>query len=197
MDGAILRSAVECCRDFLAGHTGGDWARPGEAVELSTGQLVAHVGETLLWYSADFLAGAAELSVAQVKLPPDGPPGELLRALDTYGRMLALLVDAAPPGLRGLHPFGSADASGFAAMAGDELLVHTGDAAAALGVDFAPPAELVTPVLERIFPWAPTGADPWRTLLWANGRTALPGHPRLDRWRWHCAPLDEWDGTMP
>jgi hypothetical protein len=40
----------------------------------------------------------------------------------------------------------------------------------------------------------------WTTLpalLWANGRVALPGHPRQARWRWHCAPLEEWDGVNP
>jgi hypothetical protein len=39
--------------------------------------------------------------------------------------------------------------------------------------------------------------DPWRLLLWANGRIALGERPRLQRWRWHCAPLSEWDGQPP
>jgi pilus assembly protein CpaC len=32
----------------------------------------------------------------------------------------------------------------------------------------------------------------------ANGRISLPGHPSPGaNWSWHCAPLDEWDGTIP
>jgi hypothetical protein len=82
-------------------------------------------------------------------------------------------------------------------MACDELLVHTDDTARGLGVPFAPPTPLVRATLERLFPWAPAGADPWPALLWSNGRVALPGHPRQARWRWHCTPLEEWDGVNP
>ena len=91
---------------------------------------------------------------------------------------------------------GQADASGFAAMACDELLVHSNDAARGLGVPFVPPDGLVRATLARLFPWAP-GTDPWPAPLWCNGRIALPGHPRQDRWAWHCAPLEEWDGRNP
>ena len=111
--------------------------------------------------------------------------------------MLARVIDASPPGARGWHPFGLADASGFAAMACDELLVHTDDAARGLELPFAPPDPLARATVERLFPWAPPDTDPWPTLLWANGRTDLPGHPRQVRWRWHCAPLEEWNGLNP
>ena len=47
------------------------------------------------------------------------------------------------------------------------------------------------------FPWAPADADPWAALLWANGRIDLPGQQRQVDWRWHCAPLEEWDGLNP
>jgi hypothetical protein len=74
--------------------------------------------------------------------------------------------------------------------------VHSDDAARGLGVPFAPPYGLVKATLTRLFPWAPD-AEPWPALLWCNGRIALPGLPRQDRWAWHCAPLDEWDGLNP
>ncbi|MBK1786816.1 hypothetical protein [Prauserella cavernicola] len=111
--------------------------------------------------------------------------------------LLGALLAQVDSGTRGWHPWGNADASGFAAMACDELLVHTDDVARGLGVPFAPRLELVDATLRRLFPWAPEGQDPWQTLLWANGRAALPGHPRLEKWRWHCAPLSEWDGHTP
>ena len=86
--------------------------------------------------------------------------------------MLAAAVDAAPPSLRGFHPFGSPDPSGFAAMACDELLVHGRDAALGLGREFGGDAGLASSILARLYPWHPLGAgdDPWQVLLWANGR---------------------------
>jgi hypothetical protein len=92
---------------------------------------------------------------------------------------------------------GVADPSGFTAMACDEMLIHTDDAARGLDRTFSPPAELTEPVLRRLFPWVDVGPDPWAQLRWANGRIPFDGRPRLERWRWHCAPLHEWDGTMP
>jgi hypothetical protein len=89
------------------------------------------------------------------------------------------------------------DPSGFAAMGCDEMLVHTADAARGLGLPFTPTPGISEATVRRLFPWAPTGADPWHTLLWANGRADLPGEERQTGWRWHCAPLEEWDGRNP
>ena len=120
-------------------------------------------------------------------------------ACSAAAHALAAGVEAAPPGLRGYHPFGSPDPEGFAAMGCDELLVHGDDAARGLGVPFTPDRRLAAAVLARLFPWHPVGPDddPWDLLLWANGRTEFPGRPRQSRWRWHCAPLSEWEGTGP
>lgn len=111
--------------------------------------------------------------------------------------MLAGVVATIEGDWLGWHPCGVADASGFVAMACDELLVHTSDAASGLGREFAPTSEIAEATLRRLFPWAPTDVDPWSALRWANGRAELPGRSRLTKWRWHCAPLSEWDGTDP
>jgi hypothetical protein len=42
-----------------------------------------------------------------------------------------------------------------------------------LGVAFTPPPDLARHVRDRLFPWTSAGA-PWTTLLWCNGRMALP-----------------------
>jgi hypothetical protein len=85
-------------------------------------------------------------------------------------------------------PSGMADPEGFAAMGCVELLVHGNDIAEGLGVTFDPPREPCARTVERLFPTAPVSDDPWRLLLWAAGRDALPGHPRREEWRWHGAP---------
>ena len=145
-----------------------------------------------------------------------------------FATVLARVIDGSPPGARGWHPFGLADASGFAAMARDEFAerrsdrrrihltfqlpqalrmrvghtrpafwVHSDDIARGLQVPFDPPESLVRATLERLFPWAPAGVNPWPALLWANGRIDLPGQERQVDWRWQCAPLEEWDGLNP
>ena len=92
--------------------------------------------------------------------------------------------------------FGIADASGFAAMACDEMLIHTYDAARGLGRAFDPTPELAERTLRRLFPWAPEEVEAWDGLKWANGRVALPGLKQLAKWGWQCAPLSEWDGKL-
>jgi hypothetical protein len=93
---------------------------------------------------------------------------------------------------------GMADRSGFLAMGCDEILIHTDDILRGLGSSFSPPPEIVSRVLARLFPWAPTNTDPWETLRWANGRADLGDLPNPGpNWIWHCAPLEEWDGTIP
>jgi len=91
-----------------------------------------------------------------------------------------------------------ADPTGFAAMACDELLVHGRDIAEGWAQPFEPDRDLCARVLARLFPWAPRNTDPWDALRWANGRSALPDHPRLaPDWAWLSAPLTEWDGQRP
>ena len=43
-------------------------------------------------------------------------------------------------------------------------------------------------MLARLFPDAPADTDRWPTLLWATGRAEIPGHPRLEFWRWDGTP---------
>ena len=122
---------------------------------------------------------------------------ELLLSVEVTAAILEHVIQASPASTRAFHPAGMADPSGFAAMGCDEILIHTADIAAGFGTDFRPPEDLCGRVLARLFPWAPTDVGPWESLLWANGRIALPGLGRQDEnWSWHCAPLSEWDGQV-
>jgi hypothetical protein len=53
------------------------------------------------------------------------------------------------------------------------------------------------PLIKRYAPGSRLGSAPWQVLLWANSRVDLPGQERQTGWRWHCAPLAEWDGVNP
>lgn len=92
---------------------------------------------------------------------------------------------------------GMADPSGFAAVGCDELLVHGWDVAQGLLLEFTSDPQLTGRVLGRLFPWVPLEPHPWSALLWANGRLDLPTTPRQHGWRWHCAPAEQWDGSVP
>ncbi|WP_115944693.1 maleylpyruvate isomerase N-terminal domain-containing protein [Amycolatopsis thermalba] len=197
MDANVLLTTAETCTEFLSGQLERDWSVPVPEMDLTVAGVVAHISDCLHWYAYDLTAGPVELSTMESHVRAGSPPAELLVTLGTTAKVLAAVVATSGPEARGFHPWGIADPAGFAAMACDELLVHTHDAARRLGVEFAAPARLAAAALYRLFPWTPMDTDPWPTLLWANGRTSLPGHPRLSKWRWHCAPLSEWDGSAP
>ena len=197
MDGGEVLGAAGECRAFLGGVVDRDWTRPIPEMEWTVAEAMAHTAAGLLWYATDLAAGPRELSTMDLRVRPETAPPDLVATIGSFATVLARVIDGTAPGARGWHPYGLADASGFAAMACDELLVHTGDAARGLEVPFNPSAGLSRATLQRLFPWAPTDVDPWQALLWANGRVDLPGRQRQAGWRWHCAPLAEWDGTNP
>nr|WP_285707153.1 maleylpyruvate isomerase N-terminal domain-containing protein [Microtetraspora sp. NBRC 16547] len=192
----ILRTADECGR-FLNMVVDRDWMTPIPGMDWTVARVVAHMSECLLWYSTDLVVGDRELSTMEMRVRPESEQADLVATLTSFAALLARVVDGAPPQARGWHPYGRADASGFAAMACDEMLVHMADVGHGLSRSFVPSEALSGATLRRLFPWAPTDTDPWLTLLWANGRVDLPGHERQVGWRWHCAPLAEWDGVNP
>lgn len=193
-DAVLVRQTAAECAGYLEGLVGADWSRRIPGMDWTVAQAVAHMSEALVWYAADLSAGSTELSVLELTVKHGSTHADLVRAIAAYSRMLASVLDASAPDARGWHPLGMPDGSGFAAMACDEMLVHTYDAALGLDCDFTPSRELAEATLRRLFPWAPADVDPWDGLKWANGRVELGGLERLQGWRWHCAPLSEWDG---
>jgi hypothetical protein len=196
--GDDVRVAAERCRQLLEPALGADWSAPVPGLDFTVAAVVAHAAGAPLWYSVDMWSGTENASF-EVQVLEDTGNERLLTSVLAASAALAAGVDAAPASLRGFHPFGSPDPSGFAAMACDELLVHGRDAALGLGREFGGEPRLARDVLARLYPWHSVGAgdDPWQVLLWANGRLSLEGRADQDRWRWHCAPLSEWDGSGP
>jgi uncharacterized protein (TIGR03083 family) len=173
-----------------------DWSVPAGELQWTCRRTLDHLCDCLLYYSGQ-LARRAD---RQGPVLRDGDADASIRTLVAVARsgaaVLAAVADGTPPDARAYHPAGMSDRSGYCAMGIDEILVHTADIARGLGAPFEPPAELCEAVVARLFPWAPDEGDPWAVLQWANGRHALPGHERQEpNWYWHCAPLDEWDGT--
>lgn len=197
MRSADVLQAAEACRELLGPTVKSSWDVPVPGLEMNVAQVVAHAANGPLWYALDLWSGSGDDTAFEVSVRSDATNTAILLSVSNAARVCAASLDAAPDDLRGFHPAGSPDPSGFAAMACDELLVHADDAARGLGLAFRPDAALAARVLARLFPWHSAGDDPWRTLLWANGRTKLPGRPDQQGWRWHCAPLVEGDGMQP
>lgn len=189
----VLAAAADC-HGFLEASVGADWTAAVPGLDFTVASVVAHAAAGPLWYAVDVWGGPEDNSAFDLNVRVDAPNTALLVTLRSAARVCAASVTAAPPDIRGFHPAGAPDPSGFAAMACDELLVHTDDAARGLGREFSPDRALAGRVLARLFPWHDPGDDPWRTLLRAHGRADRPGQPRQQGWTWHCAPLSAWDG---
>jgi uncharacterized protein (TIGR03083 family) len=194
INGDDILAAAGACEDFLGPAAGADWTASVPGLDFTVASVVAHAANGPLWYAFDLWTGPGDDAAFDLNVRRDASNAALLVSLRASARVCAASVDAAPATIRGFHPAGAADPSGFAAMACDELLVHTDDAARGLGLPFRPDQDLARRVLARLFPWHDPGQDPWQTLLWANGRTDLPEQPRQEGWQWYCAPLADWDG---
>jgi uncharacterized protein (TIGR03083 family) len=152
MGGDDVRATAAVCRAFLAGTLGRDWTAPIPGMSWTVAEAVAHVAQGLLWYAVDLSAGPRELRTTELRVRPDSPPADLLTTIDAHAAVLAATIDAAPADARGWEPWGLPDPDGFAAVACDELLIHTDDAARGLGLAFTPPAAQAEATLRRLFP---------------------------------------------
>ena len=192
-----VKAAAAVCREALSDFVDLDWSVRAGELDWTCRQTLEHMPQTQLSYASQ-LALAAKDRLPRARGGEDQlTVAELLLSVEVNAAILEHVLRATPASTRAFHPAGMADPSGFAAMGCDEILIHTADIAAGLGIDFEAPEELCSRVLTRLFPWAPTDVGHWDSLRWANGRMALPGlGPQDENWRWHCAPLSEWDGRI-
>lgn len=193
IDGDDVLAAADYAVGVFASVDDGQWDKQAGPVDWTCRETVAHVGDCLTWYAALLTRrAAASVNVGEVNLAWE--PAVLLDCVRSGAALLALAIGAAGPEDLAWHSWGAADRSGFAGMGADEILVHSADVAAGLGLAYQPPPRLCEAVLRRLFPWETVEPDPWTALLRANGR----GEPADPEWRWYCPPLDTWDGvTIP
>lgn len=192
----MLVDVAQQCHSTLAPHAEANWSRRAGTIEWSCRSTLAHVG--LLAYSQQLATRAVTFKPVALTSGSNASIDELLWTVVVAAHTLAEVAKAAPDSARGFHPAGLSDAEGFVAMAIDELLIHTHDIAAGLGIAFEPDNTIVVNLLDRLFPWWPRDVAPWDALLWVNGRRSLPNHANPGAsWLWHCAPLAECDGTIP
>ncbi|MBG0562887.1 maleylpyruvate isomerase N-terminal domain-containing protein [Actinoplanes aureus] len=199
---ADVRLATDLAITALEPAADRDWQVPAGDLTWTVWETVEHIADDLFAYAGQVAARRPALKAYVpfgYRRRPDGPAltvyaqpdagvAGLLDVLDASGGLLAAQVQVAPRQARAFHPMGVADPEGFAAMGVVEVLAHTHDVAAGLGLPWNPPDDLCDRVLWRIFPQAPL--DGWAALLWATGRAELPGRPRQREWRWYAAPRE-------
>lgn len=193
--GRATRLALQALRTAPATA---DWTAPAGPLDWTCRETLAHLVDDLHGYATQLDPNAPPPPHHAPDTTATAPVTTLLQAVESGATLLTDTVTAAPPTTRAPHGWGAADPAGFAAMAVVEILVHTYDITTGLGIPDAwtPPADLCERTLTRLFPDAPTDTstdthtdtDPWRTLLWATGRSDLPGHPRRTEWRWDGTP---------
>jgi uncharacterized protein (TIGR03083 family) len=192
-----LLTAANVCQESLLPGVDQDWSVKAGDLEWDCRRTLDHIVDTLFLYAAYLASRGNERLSPPRNGDPSASPAQLLATVGTSAAVLAEVARAAPPGTRAFHPAGMADVSGWIGMACVEILLHTGDIARGLDLPYRPPDDLCSRVLTRLFPWAPLDMDPWDSLCWAAGRTALADRERLGPdWYWHCTPLAEWDGTI-
>jgi hypothetical protein len=182
-----------------------DWRVAAGELDWDCWETVEHVADDLFAYAAQLTAKSPPLTAylpiefrqrrpgapdSTILADPKAGTAGLVKILDACGGLLSSVVRTTAPTVRAYHPYGISDAEGFAAMGLVEMLVHLADVASVLEFEWAPAEDLCARVLFRLFPEAPTSTERWATLLWATGRGAMPGHPRLDDWRWHGQPRE-------
>jgi hypothetical protein len=174
-----------------------DWAIPAGDLEWSSRYTLDHTVNALANY-ANHLATRSPVRRPRFRETIDQQSeADLLISVETGAAILAEVCRSAPDDARGFHSAGMADWSGFVGMGCTEMLIHTDDIARSFDIDFQADPLLCRRVLDRIFPWAPQEGDAWQILRWAAGRVSLPDFPKLDPdWSWHCAPRNDWDGTI-
>jgi hypothetical protein len=195
---AALSYTLDVLRPRAADSADADWDAPAGELEWSCWQTAEHLADTLFVYALQFTPRPPELDtgrngylpVSELTMERRHGPLMLLHLLDGSGGLLSRAVRTTDPGQRMRHFHQLTDPAGFVAMGTVETLAHGWDLAGGLGVRDAwnPPADLCERALSRLFPGLPPGlaeeAGAWPTLLWAVGRTELPGRPRRQKWRW-------------
>lgn len=180
----LLDAAAHDCVQVLSTLPEDAFSQRAHGLEWSCRATLDHIVEGLLGYAALLATGAEHRWTSLLgTLRPGLPLEHCLEGVATTATLLSRTV-AANPDARAWHPWGTSDASGFAAMGITELTMHTHDITLALGVSWRP--ERCAPVVARLFPDAPTHPDPFALLLWCTGRGELPDVPRRDRWQWRA-----------
>lgn len=189
-----VRLAGKFCVETLYPARDMNWQRNAAGLEWSCRFTLDHIVGALTAYAGDLAIRRVEEVEVLRKVNKEQSINELLQLVEVGSAVLSDVCLAAPDDVRGYHPDGPADWSGFAAMGCTEVLIHTDDICWAFQIECNVEPGLARRVLDRLFPWAPQEGNPWQILRWATGRGYLGGYESVaESWTWHPGPLAEWN----
>jgi hypothetical protein len=188
---ADLIAATEFAVGALRPVTDRDWSTRAGSLDWDVAFTIAHVAGSMTKAATYLASTATTWSPIVTSGHPEATNDQLLDGVEIAARGLAFVAAHVDDSARGFHAWGMGDASAFLARSANEVLMHGWDAARGLAIAFDPPRAICAPVLRRRFPWVDEDAEPWTTLLTAEGRAAaLPWTPVE-------VALDEWNGVPP
>ena len=166
-----VRAAANLCRQTLEPHVERDWSVLAGGLEWDCRFTVGHISDALGFYACHLAARATEWLKFDVVPHDDATNTHLVRLVEATGEVLAQVIEAAPDDVRAFHHSGMWDKSGFAAMACEEALVHTGDVARGLDIHYDPPGDLCERVVKTLHPQVEVAEDWWAVMWRATGRS--------------------------
>src|SRR5215471_275667 len=127
MNGDDVRLAARASSKYLRSVIDNDWSRPIPELDWTVCDAIRHMIGGTVMYPIDLCASGAHLHTLKIHTRAESSNADLVLTLEASAAVLAHAIDGSPDDLRGYHPYGRADPSGFAAMGCDEILVHTDD----------------------------------------------------------------------
>jgi uncharacterized protein (TIGR03083 family) len=155
-----------------------DWSVQAGNLEWSVDRTVAHMTGAPAKYAFYLSNGSTRYVAVRVMPADDATRQERLEAIEACAAALAGVAASAPRDAVGFHSSGMKNAEQFLAMACEELLIHTYDAACGLGLPYEPREELCRLVIEHCYPGHAEQRPLWPYLVWLSGRP----HPAAVRW---------------
>ena len=174
-----VRIASRLATELLDSAAERDWTVPAGDLEWDCRTTAGHIADALGFYAGHLGGRAKEWLKFDIVPHADASNGHLARLIGALGEVLAQITEVTPHDAVAYHHSGMRGRDTIAAMGCLEALVHTGDIAQGLDIEFDPPRDLCSRVIRELFSGAPKEPDSWRVLSWATGRGELEGEQRL------------------
>jgi hypothetical protein len=169
---ADVVAAASLAEAALRPVAGRDWSVRAGPLDWNVDRTISHMIGAPAKYTLYLASRWQHFIAVAVQRWPDGDVtnDEVIDSVVPIATGLAAVAAMTPPGVRAFHVTGPSSGTDYIAHACVELLVHTDDALAGLGVPFAPPEDLCQRVLTHQYPDAPGAGRAWHRLLTASGR---------------------------
>jgi hypothetical protein len=172
--GEVVEVAVRALRSGVDR----DWSQRAGTLTWDCRETADHIVDVVFSYTLQLAAEAQEryLSFGELHALPEARPLDLVDAIAGVGRMFVAALATASPGARAWHPFGLLSVTEWAGLGANEVVVHTFDIAAGLGLQFEPARTLCSEILSDMLTLhgRPDGsglnAEPCSALLELAGR---------------------------